>query len=124
MDRENGVPIVHRNTERRGDSAEKNDGVPFTKGLDVKDSLLRHPIKSCVGVAVGIFLLYVIAYFVNVRAALLPFMSGLPPWKRVPEYRLGGRASQIAFAPIHELDKRVLRPRHWQYWGTVDDDYE
>jgi hypothetical protein len=59
-------------------------------------------------------LLYVGSYLLLVEASPLSFMSGIGPWPRVPDYRVGGKAAEVFFEPIQQIDERV-RPQYWRF---------
>jgi hypothetical protein len=58
-------------------------------------------------------LIYIVSYLSLVQADPLPVMTGVGPWPRVPSYLVGGKAAEIAFAPVQYLDKHI-RPEYWQ----------
>jgi hypothetical protein len=68
-------------------------------------------------VLAAIPLLYVVSYFVLVKAERPRnvALSGPGPFPiRNPTYHLGGSVAQVVFSPIHAVDKQ-LRPMHWNY---------
>ena len=72
--------------------------------------------------------LYVGAYYATVRSsALMIFSYSKKPLDIRPQYRLPGDFAvpetvlERFFAPIHVVDRR-LRPRHWVFDPTSDED--
>jgi len=46
--------------------------------------------------------------------------GGIGVGHREANYRAGGSASRVLFAPIHSVD-RLIRPDHWNSYSTLDD---
>lgn len=78
---------------------------------------MRHANKILAAMVVAVALAYVGLYYATVEYAELEFRiadsgSKIPTFKPEATYRFGGRAAQLIFCPIHELDRR-LRPWTW-----------
>jgi hypothetical protein len=59
-------------------------------------------------------LIYAASYIVLVRSIPLDFRTGPGPWNKKVEYRIGGATSKAMFKPIHDLDRRIVRPEFWK----------
>jgi hypothetical protein len=62
-----------------------------------------------IAVVLLLLLLYPALYLVLVYFAEDPSR----PDDFVPEYRVGGEVAKSVFAPLHDLDRRMIRPRAW-----------
>jgi hypothetical protein len=65
-------------------------------------------------VAVAIMAVYLGAHASIVMPTPFGFMSGIPPWPRVPRYKIGGQISEALFSPALALDRRLF-PRRWLF---------
>ena len=64
------------------------------------------------GAIIGTPILYVGLFYLTVVPMPHFFMSGVGPWEKRAEYRVGGELAQVAFRPMEEIDRR-LRPDAW-----------
>lgn len=77
------------------------------------------PILAAMTTCLVIAGLYVGTYLANVKTRTLA-SSGIPPWAKVPEYRVGGNLAELVFQPLHRCDRQI-RKDYWHYYGVADE---
>jgi hypothetical protein len=79
---------------------------------------MQNPFKFFPWVVLSVVCIYVVAYFHLVRVQATVQTSNPTRCLSSPGY---GAVPSELFAPIHCIDKRLLRPRMWSYRGTMDE---
>jgi hypothetical protein len=79
---------------------------------------MRDQLKMFSWILFCVLCVYVIAYFALVRVGLTIEGRGLGRVEMHPDYR--GLPPEL-FMPIHEVDRKVLRPGTWSFIGTTEE---
>jgi hypothetical protein len=77
-----------------------------------KDELMKSSHAVPFGSIIATPILYVGLFYLLVVPTPPWFMTGVPPWNKHAEYRVGGELARIAFLPMERID-RHLRPDAW-----------
>lgn len=107
-------PECGKSFDARDRSTSDRDAVTFRR---------RRRVRAFMRLVLALVLLlclYVVSYELNVRREPPRAMSGIGPWRRLPQYRVGGELSERLFYPCVLADALIF-PSRWEFWDCPEE---